>query len=211
MKYLAIDSAQAQMGIVLKNGERVYEKRESNDRRASEVLLSDIDELLDKAGLTLNDMDFFAVITGPGSFTGLRIGVNTVKSFAYVLDKKIVAVTSLEKLAYNSKKERVCVVIKAYADYCIMAEFDNDKKELSAPECLTYEEMNNILQSKKMEIIADDESKSRLKGTKKDEWKKSLIMAIESKVAKNEYMTYQEVQPYYLILSQAEREAENKK
>ena len=211
MKYLAIDSAQAQMGIVVKNGERVYEKRESNDRRASEVLLSDIDELLDKAGLTLNDMDFFAVITGPGSFTGLRIGVNTVKSFAYVLDKKIVAVTSLEKLAYNSKKERVCVVIKAYADYCIMAEFDNDKKELFAPECLTYEEMNNILQSKKMEIIADDESKSRLKGTKKDEWKKSLIMAIESKFAKNEFITYKELQPYYLILSQAEREAENKK
>jgi tRNA threonylcarbamoyl adenosine modification protein YeaZ len=196
MKYLAIDSAQAQMGIVLKNGERVYEKRESNDRRASEVLLSDIDELLDKAGLTLNDMDFFAVITGPGSFTGLRIGVNTVKSFAYVLDKKIVAVTSLEKLAYNSKKERVCVVIKAYADYCIMAEFDNDKKELSAPECLTYEEMNNILQSKKMEIIADEESKSRLKGTKKDEWKKSLIMAIESKFGKNELITYKELQPY---------------
>ncbi len=56
----------------------------------SENLVPMIKEMLDNLNLRIEDIDLFGVATGPGSFTGLRIGIATVKSFAHVFDKPIV-------------------------------------------------------------------------------------------------------------------------
>ena len=58
-----------------------------------------------KARIRLKDIDCFVISIGPGSFTGLRIGVTTVKGFAYALKKKIVAVPTLDVIARNVKKK----------------------------------------------------------------------------------------------------------
>ena len=65
----------------------------------SERLLPAIERLLHDAGVTLRDMDAIAVVTGPGSFTGIRIGVATAKGFAYALQKRLIGVTALEAFA----------------------------------------------------------------------------------------------------------------
>lgn len=67
----------------------------------SEKLLGQIDLLLAEAGWQLSDLDLLAAVTGPGSFTGLRIGIATIKGLAQVLDTPVVAVSSLEMLAMN--------------------------------------------------------------------------------------------------------------
>jgi tRNA threonylcarbamoyladenosine biosynthesis protein TsaB len=67
----------------------------------SERLMSTVDRVLKDTGLTIADLDGFAVAVGPGSFTGLRIGISTVKGLALATGKPIAAVSTLKALAWN--------------------------------------------------------------------------------------------------------------
>jgi tRNA threonylcarbamoyladenosine biosynthesis protein TsaB len=69
----------------------------------SERLLPAIKQLLDDGNISLEDIDGIAVVTGPGSFTGIRIGVATAKGFAYSLGQDIVGVTTLEAYGWQFK------------------------------------------------------------------------------------------------------------
>lgn len=66
-----------------------------------------IDEALKENNLSLNDIDMYSCINGPGSFTGIRIGLSTLKAFSFVDNKKIFSMSSLDLLSYvayvNSK------------------------------------------------------------------------------------------------------------
>lgn len=81
----------------------------------SERLMTAIDHALKQSGLTLHDIDVFGVATGPGSFTGLRIGLSTVKGFSYATGKPVVSIPTLEALAWNFPFSRhpVCVMLDA--------------------------------------------------------------------------------------------------
>ena len=84
--------------------------------RHATVLVPMIGQLLKKSRLKLSDVDVFAVGVGPGSFTGLRVGVATAKVLGYVLKKKIVGVSSLEAVAreaLDGKNGRVAVALDA--------------------------------------------------------------------------------------------------
>jgi len=65
----------------------------------SEIILATVDRILDDLGLSVDGMDFFAVVHGPGAFTGLRVGVATIKGFALATGKPVVGVSSLQTLA----------------------------------------------------------------------------------------------------------------
>ena len=67
----------------------------------SETLVPMIETVCQMLGLTPNDMDYLAVAVGPGSFTGVRIGVAAIKGIAAALEKKVIPVTTTEALAYN--------------------------------------------------------------------------------------------------------------
>lgn len=73
----------------------------NQDMSHSENLIPMIKEVLDNLKLKVSDIDLFSVAIGPGSFTGLRIGIATVKSFAHVFNKPIIGVSTLEALAFN--------------------------------------------------------------------------------------------------------------
>lgn len=99
MKILSVDtSVRKGSAAVVEDGrvisEHVYEAVSSH----SEMLLSGIDRTLKKAGMMLNDIDAFAVCIGPGSFTGLRIGLSTVKGLAMARGRPIAGVSTLEAL-----------------------------------------------------------------------------------------------------------------
>ena len=67
----------------------------------SERLMSTVDRVLKDTGLVMSDMDGFGVAIGPGSFTGLRIGLSTVKGLSFVTEKPVAAVPTLRALAWN--------------------------------------------------------------------------------------------------------------
>ena len=104
MNILAIDTTTKKASVALKTESNLFSKEINNEITHSEKLLPLIDEVLKEANLSLKDIDLFALTLGPGSFTGVRIGVATIKALSKVYNKKIFGTTSLELLALDSIK-----------------------------------------------------------------------------------------------------------
>ena len=100
MNLLAVDTSGPVAGVaVLRDGEVAYEGAAVNRLTHSVNLMPMIEEALDRAGLDVNDIDYYASVTGPGSFTGVRIGVSAVKGMAHGAGKPCIGVDALEALA----------------------------------------------------------------------------------------------------------------
>ena len=90
-------------GVAILDGQKglIAETRLNVKTTHSERLMTVIDRVLRQSELVLNDIDAFAVAIGPGSFTGLRIGLSTAKGLSYATGKPIVTVPTLEAFAWN--------------------------------------------------------------------------------------------------------------
>ena len=104
----------------------------------SERLMSTVDRVLKDTGMTLKDMDGFAVAIGPGSFTGLRIGLATVKALAFSTNKPAAAVPTLQALAWNLPYAvyPVCPMLDARKNevYAAIYQFEGDRVIRLLPE-----------------------------------------------------------------------------
>jgi len=99
---LLVDTATPTGSVAVSQGEKLLgEVVLSGPANHTDHLLGNIDGLLRGAGLTVRDMDAFAVVLGPGSFTGLRVGVATVKGLALATGKPVVGISSLAALAWR--------------------------------------------------------------------------------------------------------------
>jgi len=116
MKLLAIDTSTASGSVaIMEDGQLIGESLIHIKRTHSERLLPTVDHLLKEVSTGLEDVDCFAVTTGPGSFTGLRIGLSTVKGLAWSLERPVVGVSTLEALALNIPYSAlsICPIIDA--------------------------------------------------------------------------------------------------
>ena len=103
MRILAVDTSGPYAGAALmEQGAITHEIAACHGLTHSQTSLPMIDQALAAAGLTAGEIDLFAAVTGPGSFTGVRIGVCEAKGLAHACGKKIVAVDALEALAVNA-------------------------------------------------------------------------------------------------------------
>lgn len=102
MKILAVDTSSKICSVCILEDQNVLLEKHTNDEKThSQNLMPLIDELFKEANLTLDDIDLLACSQGPGSFTGIRIGLASIKAFADTKNIPVVGVTSLESLAYN--------------------------------------------------------------------------------------------------------------
>lgn len=100
MNLLAVDTSGPVAGVsVLRDGEIAYEGAAVNRLTHSVNLMPMIEEALGRAGLDISDIDYYAAVTGPGSFTGVRIGVSAVKGMAHGAHRPCIGVDALEALA----------------------------------------------------------------------------------------------------------------
>jgi tRNA threonylcarbamoyladenosine biosynthesis protein TsaB len=117
MKILAIETSTMLGGIAVMDdlSGLIAEVRLNVKSTHSERLMTEIDHVLRQAGLKVSDIDVFAIAIGPGSFTGLRIGLSTVKGFSYATGKPIVSVPTLEAFAWNFPycRHPVCTMLDA--------------------------------------------------------------------------------------------------
>ena len=116
MKMLSIDSSSGTAcAAVTDNGSLVGEFFINAGLTHSQTLVPMIDKLLKCSGISIGSIDAFAVTSGPGSFTGLRIGISAVKGIAITLNKPCIAVSSLYAMAFNviSEGDMVCSCIDA--------------------------------------------------------------------------------------------------
>ncbi|MBO5910193.1 MAG: tRNA (adenosine(37)-N6)-threonylcarbamoyltransferase complex dimerization subunit type 1 TsaB, partial [Clostridia bacterium] len=103
MNYLLINTANDELVIVLYKDGTIFACNECNVKRHNEMLLPKLEEVLNRAQLTLDDIDEFGVVVGPGSFTGLRVGIATIKAFKDVFNKPVRAINNLDLLYYICK------------------------------------------------------------------------------------------------------------
>jgi tRNA threonylcarbamoyladenosine biosynthesis protein TsaB len=124
MKILAIETSTMLGGIAIMDdlSGLIAEVRLNVKSTHSERLMTEIAHVLKQAELKVSDIDVFAIAIGPGSFTGLRIGLSTVKGFSYATGKPIVSVPTLEALAWNYP----------YCSYPVCTLLDARKKEVYA-------------------------------------------------------------------------------
>lgn len=126
MNILALDTSGPVCGVaVCKDGHILYEGAAVNKFTHSASLMPMIDEAFTRCGLVFADIDLFACVVGPGSFTGVRIGVSTVKGLAHGAGKPCVAVDALEALAagVGDRQALICPIQDARAGQVYGAAF----------------------------------------------------------------------------------------
>lgn len=153
MFILGINTAFEKSSIILWKDNKLYEMFYSTDSKTyGETLTINIKTLLDLSGWKLEDIDLYTIITGPGSFTGLRIGIVTVKTLAQIFKKPIIGISYLECLAYQTPFLGIKVPIMPARKGEIHAGFYNAKNERIYNEGIfSYQDFINLLNTLKNE------------------------------------------------------------
>lgn len=131
MKILSIDTSSNVCGVsILENHKLICNLDCDTGRTHSENLMPMIKDALSKANLTLNEIGLIVCDIGPGSFTGIRIGIATVKAFNDSLNIPCIGVSSLEALAYNinNNSALVCSILDCKNDNCYFALYERKEK-----------------------------------------------------------------------------------
>lgn len=103
---LAIDTSSSWTGIALTDGERVIDHNWDAGRQQTTTVMVAIDNLLNSIGLTIRDLSAIAVASGPGSFSGLRVGMSIAKGFALALGIPLIGVPTLQATLATDPAER---------------------------------------------------------------------------------------------------------
>lgn len=215
MKILCIDTSSKLCGVGIFENEKLIDKIELNNGLThSETLMPILKQILEKNSLVLKDFDLIAVDIGPGSFTGIRIGVATAKAFSDSLTIPCVGIDSLEILAYQIKEPSiVCSAIDCKNDNCYFALYElrnNEYVILEAPSAKTKQEVTDLLDSKysnkEIKFVGDAFSSKSLFNHLSVE---NLNLAALKKFTRNNFHG-EEILPLYLKKSQAERQLEEK-
>ncbi len=130
---LAIDTSTDYLSLALmRDGKVIARFHRRSHMRHSTLLVPMIVKLLKNARTNLKNINCFCISVGPGSFTGLRIGVATVKGLAYALKKPVVTVPTLDAIAYNVKnfKGIVCPVLDARKNKIYACLYRSDGKNM---------------------------------------------------------------------------------
>lgn len=215
MNILAIDTSTMISTVTIANDNEILGDFNVNQQKThSESLVPMIETLLELLGMEFKDIDEFVIAEGPGSFTGLRIGMTIAKTLAQVNDKKLIPISTLLALANNSSSDNLKVpMLDARGNRVYGAVYDKDFNEIIKEDLYTIEDFSEMVNDldEEIELIGDISLKYEdlfekakvLTINFRNTIGKSLIkLALENK---NDYDLYQLV-PNYLRKSQAERE-----
>lgn len=230
MKILGIDSSAKSASVaVTENGKIISSFYINTGLTHSQTLMPMVDNALKCAGLTLKDIGLIAVNKGPGSFTGIRIGVAAAKGLAFADNIPTVGVSTLESMAYNllSNNCIACAVMDARCNQVYTALFDiTDGKvtRLTEDSAISIDELTeNLKKYNKNKIFVGDGA--ILCYNKSVNAISDVIIAPENVRYQNavgvchvaslcdssSYVRAEELIPEYLRLPQAERELKAKK
>lgn len=138
------------------------------DRSSSAMLTTLMSSAVDHAGFTLQDLDAIAVAKGPGSYTGLRVGVSTAKGLCYALDKPFIAINTLEAMAlqvspYFSEDFLFCPMIDARRMEVYASVFDAGNHMVEPTSAIILDEysFHTLLEKNKVVFFGDGAAKCR--------------------------------------------------
>ena len=160
MRYLYIDTSSSFLYSAITEDDKVIAKvKEEYGQSLSEVALPKIVEMFNKNSLSPKDVDKIIVVNGPGSFTGIRIGITIAKVYAWSLNIPITTISSLEAMAISSKNITNHIpMINARRGYVFAAIYDKDLNPILKQQHIKLEElMKKAEDLDKYEYISNDE------------------------------------------------------
>ncbi len=162
---LSLETATTNCSVALASDGKVVASRSINSGYShSEKINVFIQEVIAQAGVTLKDFQAVAVSSGPGSYTGLRIGISTAKGLCYALDIPLIAVNTLDAMAqgFNAGKDELIVpMIDARRMEVYSAVYDSEKKRVSEIEAIVVDDQyySNFRSEKKLVLAGDGADK----------------------------------------------------
>ena len=228
MLVLSVDSSSSTATCALVKDDEILGEINLNNKKQHSVILMDlIDTLLKEYNIEINSLDGFIISRGPGSFTGLRIGMATLKGLAFGSNKPLTSVSTLDALAYNviSFNGIICPIMDALRENvytCLYKSENNSLISLIEENCLSISELVDILKEKNLPIIFVGDGVSKHKDYLKENLpncffapnhsnfpKASSVGELGIKKIKDGVMEdLDSINPVYLRKSQAEREYE---
>jgi len=224
LKILSIDTASNICSVAILEDKNLIKEISLDDLKThSEKLMPMIEEIFSKTNLSLKDIDLIICDKGPGSFTGIRIGVATAMSFTDTLNIPAIGVSSLEALVYNEKqKGLICSLIDANNSNVYFSLYELKENTYSLKENYCCENINIIIEMLKkydlpitfvgdgvisyMNLISENLPNSKFSSNNYLS-SYSLGLAGYSRYMSNDF---QDLLPLYLRKSQAERALEEK-
>ncbi|MFD3158225.1 tRNA (adenosine(37)-N6)-threonylcarbamoyltransferase complex dimerization subunit type 1 TsaB [Haloimpatiens sp. FM7330] len=231
MKILSIDSAtQCASCAILDDDKLLGEISFNYKKQHSVILMPIIDELLKNTGLDIHSIDGFVCSKGPGSFTGLRIGMATIKGLSQGTNKPVINISSLDALANNLAYTSgiICPILDALRDnvYTALFIFKNDKLErISDYMAIHIDELISLLKDKEQCVTFIGDATYKFKAKLTESLKTVSFAPTHLNITKasslgnlgldllkeGKYDNLYTCSPIYLRKSQAEREYEKKK
>ena len=220
MNYLAIDTSTMISTVTIANDTEILGDFNVNQSKThSESLVPMIETLLSLLGMTIKDIDKFIIAQGPGSFTGLRIGMTVAKTLAQIEKKDLITISTLKAMAAGSTSKRAKLpLIDARSTRVYGALYDENLEEIIPENLYEIDDLARMVNEKGLEIemigLLNDKYFDKFENAKKGPINinncigKSLIRLCqeENTIAKELY----QISPNYLRKSQAEREFEKK-
>ena len=221
MKILSVDTSATAASVALsEEGKLIGETFINTSLTHSQTLIPMVEQLLNNTKTEISDIDAIAVNAGPGSFTGVRIGVAAVKGLAFANNIPCVSVSTLESMAYNflSTDCIVCAVMDARCSQVYNALFEIKNgvvTRLCDDRALSLDDLKNELLSVDGRIIIAGDgtditnAESAPVNLKYQRASSTALVAFEM-INNGQTVSAQELMPVYLRLPQAQRELNKK-
>ena len=203
MRTLYIDTSSSFLYTGIINDNKIEaEIKEEYGHKLSEMALPEIVSMFEKNKLQAKDVDKIIVVDGPGSFTGIRIGITIAKVYAWSLKTPITTITSLEAMAISSTADTYKVpMLDARRKYVFAAIYDKDNNVVLAPTYLKLEELDEKLKElDNFTVITNDKINEY---ENKEAYSPNLLKIVNTFKDK-ENINPHAVNPHYLKLTEAE-------
>lgn len=191
---------------VIKDNKIVFNYNEYNDNTLSERIMPVIDEAFKSSNITANDIDKIYVVNGPGSFTGIRVGITIAKTIAWALKKDIYTISSLEVLS-STKVDTPFIVplIDARRGYVFTGLYDSNLNLVKEETHILLEDFKSQISSYDVTYISEDDFNFDVIPSDYD------ILKVINKHANDSALNPHAVNPNYLKLTEAEERLNNDK
>ena len=155
---LFIDTSTSNVSIsIVKDGKILSIIQEGIVNEHSKYATSYVKKVIDDAGIDANDLDNIFVVNGPGSFTGVRIGVTIAKTYGYLINKEIIPVSSLKSLAISSNnKDIIMSVIGANRNNYYVGIYDKNYDNLIDEKFVSANELLELINEYNPYIVSND-------------------------------------------------------
>lgn len=228
MKVLAIDTSSNVASVALMEDNTLLGEFVLNHKKThSQEIMPMIDDVLKRCECEVGDIDLFAAAKGPGSFTGLRIGIATIKGLAHSVSKPVIGIGTLEALAYNLPfcEHMIVPIMDARRNQVYTGAYlweDGKLREVGEPEAISIEECvegcGSFLETVFLgdgvpvyrDYIREKLGDKAIFAPPSCNMQKASSVAALALLNADKAESYMGLEPFYIRKSQAEREREEK-